>query len=96
MLFPTKSLPFPEVKSVRVCTWGRTSTTGMCAMGGLGHLRTSSDVCHSKVGDSPAGVLPPPGQRLSDSQAGQQSASLKDRLSQAPFSFSWLYKSIKD
>jgi hypothetical protein len=28
--------------------------------------------------------------------AGQQSASLKDSLSQPPFFFSWLRKSIKD
>lgn len=47
----------------------RTSSMGMCAMHGFGRPRKSTDVCHSKAGDSPAGVFhPPPGQRLHDSE----------------------------
>lgn len=37
-------------------------------MHGFGHLSTSTDVCHSKAGDSPAGVFRPPGQRPHDSE----------------------------
>jgi hypothetical protein len=63
MVSPTKSLPFPKVH-VR----DRTTSMGMCAMHGFGLLRMSTDVCHSKAGDSPAGVFHPPGQRLHDSE----------------------------